>query len=144
MLTRRTATVTISAPAASWACAITANEEYLPVPTISRDVNVRPAMTRGSEVAMGSASLGMLSPRRGAAADEVDDFNFITLSDDGGVEQGAPHHHKVVLDRNPPAVNGQPGQQSRYGHRAVELIRFAVEGDGHEPGRIPRRFRVRS
>src|SRR5262245_65931987 len=50
MFTRRTATVTMSAPDASCACAITACEEYLPVPTMSRDVNVRPAITNGVSV----------------------------------------------------------------------------------------------
>ena len=40
MFTRRTATVTISAPDASCACAMTGVDGYLPVPTISRDVNV--------------------------------------------------------------------------------------------------------
>ncbi len=43
MLTRRTATVTISAPDASTAAAFSSKLLYLPVPTISRDVNVRPA-----------------------------------------------------------------------------------------------------
>ena len=48
--TRRTATVTISAPEAMWASAMIVCEGYLPVPTTRRDPNVRPAMTRGSEV----------------------------------------------------------------------------------------------
>src|SRR5947207_287056 len=48
MLTRRTATVTISAPEASCACTITALEGYLPVPTMRRDVKVRPARTKAS------------------------------------------------------------------------------------------------
>jgi hypothetical protein len=43
MLTRRTATVTISAPDASTAAAFWAKSLYLPVPTISRDAKVRPA-----------------------------------------------------------------------------------------------------
>src|SRR5687767_5608575 len=43
MLTRRTATVTISAPDASTAAAFWAKSLYLPVPTISRDLKVRPA-----------------------------------------------------------------------------------------------------
>ena len=37
MFTRRTATVIISAPEASCACTITAGDEYLPVPTKSRE-----------------------------------------------------------------------------------------------------------
>ena len=44
MFTRRTATVTMSAPDASCARCMTANDEYLPVPTIRRDANSRPAM----------------------------------------------------------------------------------------------------
>ena len=50
MFTRRTATVTMSAPEAACACAITACDEYLPVPTISRDAKVRPAITKGESV----------------------------------------------------------------------------------------------
>src|SRR2546421_6826836 len=45
-LTRRTATVMISVPEASWASRITSIEAYLPVPTISRDVNSLPPSTR--------------------------------------------------------------------------------------------------
>ena len=44
MFTRRTATVIMSAPDASCACTMTAGDEYLPVPTMSRDANVLPAM----------------------------------------------------------------------------------------------------
>ena len=43
MFTRRTATVTISAPDASTAAAFCAKSLYLPVPTISRELKVRPA-----------------------------------------------------------------------------------------------------
>jgi len=50
MFTRRTATVTISAPDAACACAITACDGYLPVPTIRRDLNVRPAIVNGMSV----------------------------------------------------------------------------------------------
>ena len=50
MFTRRTATVTISAPDAACACAITACDGYFPVPTISREVNVRPAITNGVSI----------------------------------------------------------------------------------------------
>ncbi len=46
MFTRRTATVTMSAPEASCACTMTAFDEYFPVPTIKRDAKVRPAMMK--------------------------------------------------------------------------------------------------
>ena len=47
-LTRRTATVTISAPDASTAAAFCAKSLYLPVPTISRERKVRPATVQVS------------------------------------------------------------------------------------------------
>ena len=43
MFTRRTATVTISAPEASTAAAFCSKLLYLPVPTIRREVKVLPA-----------------------------------------------------------------------------------------------------
>src|SRR3989442_4334245 len=46
--TRRTATVTISAPDASWASFMTWKLGYLPVPTMRRERNSRPARIRGS------------------------------------------------------------------------------------------------
>jgi hypothetical protein len=46
MFTRRTATVIMSAPDASCALTMTAGDEYLPVPTMRREENVLPAMTR--------------------------------------------------------------------------------------------------
>ena len=61
--TRRTATVTISAPEASWAAAIISGDGYLPVPTMRRDRNVRPAIVRG---------VSMLT-----ATDEVDDLYLV-------------------------------------------------------------------
>src|SRR5436309_14096220 len=47
-LMRRTATVTISAPLASMARAVSCPDLYLPVPTISRERKPRPAITRES------------------------------------------------------------------------------------------------
>ena len=52
MLTRRTATVTISAPLASTAAAFSAKSLYLPVPTISREVKLRPATVHVSFVSV--------------------------------------------------------------------------------------------
>src|SRR5436853_6961112 len=45
-LTRRMATVTIWAPDSSWACRMISFDEYLPVPTMSRDENSLPPITR--------------------------------------------------------------------------------------------------
>src|SRR5829696_5287085 len=118
MLTRRTATVTISAPAASCAWAMTAKDEYLPVPTISRDVNVRPAMTSGSGVAMGLVLLSETPPGL-ATTDEVDDLDLVALADHGRVEHRTPHNDEVVLDRDATGVDRQHREQGRNGHRTV-------------------------
>src|SRR5688572_20430206 len=48
--TRRSATVTISVPLASSASRIASPDENFPVPTMRRDANARPAMTRGSSM----------------------------------------------------------------------------------------------
>jgi hypothetical protein len=50
MLTRRTATVTISAPDASMARLVSAKSLYLPVPTISRDRYLLPASSKKSSM----------------------------------------------------------------------------------------------
>jgi hypothetical protein len=52
MLTRRTATVTISAPEASTAAAFSAKLLYLPVPTISRERKRRPATVQPSSASV--------------------------------------------------------------------------------------------
>src|SRR3954451_8624980 len=56
MLTRRTATVTISAPEAATAAAFCSKLLYLPVPTMSREVKLLPATVQPS-----------FAPARGAA-----------------------------------------------------------------------------
>src|SRR5262245_30752131 len=48
MFTRRTATVTTSAPDTSMAFFVSTKSLYLPVPTHSRDLNSRPAITNRS------------------------------------------------------------------------------------------------
>lgn len=60
--TRRRATVTISAPAASIARSVSAMSSYLPVPTISRLWKLRPAMTSGSRTATGAWASTMAGP----------------------------------------------------------------------------------
>src|SRR6185369_844721 len=81
MFTRRTATVIISAPDASCARTITAGDEYLPVPTNRREVNVLSAIVKRSMALPISRS-----PKSSAlpfdplsAADEVHDFHRVAL-----------------------------------------------------------------
>ena len=77
MFTRRTATVTMSAPDAACACAMTACDGYLPVPTISRDVNVRPAMTKGVSMQIVDSVAVAVTSSSLPAADEVHDLDRV-------------------------------------------------------------------
>src|SRR6202041_3656232 len=56
-LTRRTATVTISAPEAEWARRISSKLRYFPVPTIKRELKARPAITSWSAITILRISL---------------------------------------------------------------------------------------
>src|SRR3954464_251929 len=107
MLTRRTATVTMSAPDASWACCMTANDEYFPVPTISRDLNSRPAITSGSFMS--------LTPTATPTAHEVDDFNLIAVLHIGAVVQSALDDREVVFHCNATRVHAQLHQECGQG-----------------------------
>ena len=84
MLTRRTATVTMSAPEAAWHSRITGCDGYLPVPTMSRDRNVRPAMTKGVSVTVPVSAARAPRAMVLAAADRVDDFEPVALADHDG------------------------------------------------------------
>src|SRR5262245_37195233 len=118
MFTRRTATVTMSAPEASCACAITGNDEYFPVPTMSRDLNVRAAMTNGvsvnsqrphspitnrqsttnhqSKIAIHQCSL--------ATTNEIHDLDRVAFTDDDLGKPTALDDVLIVLDRNPARI----------------------------------------
>src|SRR4028119_1254149 len=96
MLTRRTATVTISAPDASRAAAFCSNDLYLPVPTIRRERNVRPAT-----VQLSSSMCTCPSPRaNSASADEGDDLEIVAVLDRDGREGRARDDLEVALDRD--------------------------------------------
>src|SRR5262249_34587922 len=118
MFTRRTATVIISAPDASCALTMTACDEYLPVPTISRDVNVLPAMVNG----VGSMTSS-------TAADEVHDLDLVPVVDHRRFVGGAPHDKKIVFDRDTARVDFEMGQKAAHGNRSVELVPVAVQHD---------------
>ena len=97
--TRRTATVIISAPEASWARTITVGDEYFPVPTIRREENARPAMTR--------LSIDALEPGL-SAADEIDDFHLVARVDRRLVERRPLDDNEIVFDGNAAGVDVQP------------------------------------
>ena len=64
MFTRRTATVTISAPDASCAATMIWFVGYFPVPMIKRDLNVRSAMMKGCDIGSGFGVQGSGSGSR--------------------------------------------------------------------------------
>src|SRR2546425_8926810 len=70
MLTRRTATVTTSAPDASMAFWVSTKSLYLPVPTQSRERNSMPAIVNRSSF------MTCVLP----AADEPDDFHAVAVA----------------------------------------------------------------
>src|SRR5258705_1936036 len=103
--TRRTATVTISAPEASMARRIVALSGYLPVPTIRRDWNVRPPIVSGvSCIVASSPSHEVHQPRRVAGGAPA------------GPQRPPAHDLAVVLDDHGARVERQLGQQLEQGH----------------------------
>src|SRR5258705_801206 len=126
MFTRRTATVTMSAPDAACACAITACDEYLPVPTMSRDVKVRPAMVNGVSV--------MSRPLNSAATHEIDDLDAVAVADERRRERGAPDDHEVVLHRDAPRVDVEPFEKFLHRQRLLEIVGIPVERNAHGRG----------
>src|SRR3982750_3901108 len=91
MLTRRTATVTISAPDAATAAAFSSRLLYLPVPTISRDVNVRPATVQLSDCNDCGAF-------KSASTNEMHNLEGIALGDQTAVQRAARHDLQISLD----------------------------------------------
>src|SRR6187431_2732370 len=96
-LTRRTATVTISAPAASTAAAFCSKLLYLPVPTISREVKVRPAT---DQLSARTSCWTVIS----AASDDMDDLIVVAVLDPDLREQRAGDDVEVALDRHAAGV----------------------------------------
>src|SRR4029079_18168620 len=84
MFTRRTATVTISAPDASTAAAFSSRFLYLPVPTIRREVKVRPATVQVSDCMVAGTFTS-------APANEMDDLIIVAVLDLHGGEGRARH-----------------------------------------------------
>src|SRR3990167_8022818 len=88
--TRRSATVTISAPAASAAAAFWAESLYFPVPTIRREVNVRPATVQ--------VSCPCCEPSISTASDELHDLDPVAVDDRGLLIGRSGHDLQVPLD----------------------------------------------
>ena len=101
MFTRRTATVTISAPDASTAAAFSSRLLYLPVPTISRELKVRPS----DGPAIG---LDVLLRRHSTASNEMHDLKIVAILDTDLAERRSRHDLQVTLDRDPQRIEPKP------------------------------------
>src|SRR5262245_57700519 len=115
ILTRRTATVTISAPDASSAAAFCSKSLYLPVPTISREVKVRPATV---QVSLNSTP-----------ANEVDDLIGVAVLDEHLAKGRARDDLQIALDRDPVRIEPDLGDQLGQRRPAGNAAMFAVDDD---------------
>src|SRR5882724_875316 len=138
MFTRRTATVIISAPDASCALTMTAFDEYLPVPTIRRDVNVLSAIVKES-ISVFSFLFSLLT-FSSSATDKIHDFHRIALVNQRGRERVPLEDHEVELDGHAPPVDLQAREQIVHRHArrrpggTGELMTIAVQRNPHDPG----------
>src|SRR5258705_12127508 len=128
MFTRRTATVTISAPLSSTAARVSAKSLYFPVPTISRDLNDLPP--RSNEVSLSFASC-ILVPANlvSSPADEVDYLDVVTRLDHGPRVAGLGDNLAINFDRDAALAHIQALEQRNESEVAVDGIGIAIEGD---------------
>src|SRR4051812_21611867 len=122
MFTRRTATVTMSAPEAACACAMTACDGYLPVPTIRRDVKVRFAIVNGTSL------MAM------AATHKIYDLDTVAIADQRCDECMTLENHEIMLDRDASRVDLEPLEQLLHRQRLVELVWIPVERNAQGRG----------
>ena len=64
-----------------------------------------------------------------SAANKVDDFNLIALTDDRFAERRPFEHDQVVLDRDHARIDREPGQQLAHGERAGDFDAITVQMD---------------
>src|SRR6266487_2853780 len=95
MLTRRTATVTTSAPDASMTFCVSTKSLYLPVPTHRRDRNSIPAIVNVSSFMSG------LLP----SPDETDDLEAVAVAEARRFKRAAVHDGQVQFHCHAIALN---------------------------------------
>src|SRR6185503_7205384 len=117
-LTRRTATVTISAPEASMASRMFSNDGYLPVPTMRRDLNSLPPSH--SDVSYMSA-----------ASHGTHDLHPIAFLEHGVRVAGLGPHLAIERYRGVLSAHLELLQQPVDGQPLGQLHRLAVHRDGH-------------
>src|SRR3989442_744588 len=122
-LTRRSATVTISAPDSSWACRMTSSDPYFPVPTIRRDENSLPPIT--SDVSMAI----LLSPR--TATHRPNHLDAVPILEPDGLELVAARDLAVHGDGGELALHAEGDEEAVDAEAVRHLHRLAVHRDLH-------------
>src|SRR5436309_10057083 len=134
-LTRRRATVMIWAPEASCACFMTSMDEYLPVPTIRRDENSLPPMTRF--VSLMAPPSSALTP-----AHRSDDLHPVALVQHGRLVRTLRRHLAIHGHRGVLPLDAQVRQKPLDAQPVGDLQVLAVDHDLHKQnGRAPSRVR---
>src|SRR4051812_12303627 len=142
--TRRTATVTISAPDASIAWAMTPWSRYLPVPTIRRDRKLRPAMVRGSSMVGAESVLVMSIPSfvsesefsrkdnsewGSSSSYEVHQLDGVSSSERGLLQLSSTDDLAVKLHDYGPRVEAEVREERGHGRGAGDPPRFSIQDD---------------
>src|SRR5712692_4208673 len=129
--TRRTVTGTSSAPDASWASFMTWKLGYLPVPTMRREWNSRPARIRGSPLMLPmvarTAASGGFTPL--AAPHEGHDLEPVAMVQAQRGVLGAGNDAQVVLHRHPRPVQRELTQHVGDGRAGRDPQRLPVDGN---------------
>src|SRR5262245_35209903 len=120
MLTRRTATVTISAPDTSMSACASRKSLYFPVPTMRRDLKVFPASLNRSSITFPLS-----------ATDKVDDFNFVAVFQRRGRKGIARQHIAIQLHDHSGRTNLQLFKKLGDAQAGFDLSLFAVYVNNH-------------
>src|SRR5579883_2065331 len=109
---RRIATVTISAPLASWQACMTSRAGYFPVPTIKRDC---------------SSYFPILSASMSASGYRLNDLDAIAVVDCLVSERAAAHDAIVLSHRYARRGGAQTFEELRDGRSVGKVVRPAVD-----------------
>src|SRR2546423_12943623 len=129
---RRTATVTTSAPDVSMASIICAFEAYLPVPTIRRERNSRPATANGCGSVIVAGEIRSACATVSASSDEVDDLEVVARCKlNHGERRTVAQNGSVALDDDCPRVELQGREEISDREPDGNTPLGAVHGESH-------------
>src|ERR1035437_2932536 len=115
--------VTISAPLASIAAAVSSRSLYFPVPTIKRERNWRPATVQVSSVCT--------VPSISASPDEMHDLQAVPAGQQSFAIGGTRHDFLVAFHRHLAPIQFEHTEQPGHTQRCRKGSGLAVQGQGH-------------